>query len=199
MTDPRIALRSSLRQARRSLHAKDRIDAADAIAAHLLSLSFSPRRGRVAGYWATDGEIALHVWQMRLPAGVSYCLPVMPDTGDPEEGLSFAPWRPGEPLVTNRFGIPEPDVKPSARLPAEAMDLVVLPLVGFDVEGNRLGMGGGWYDRTFAFRRTCAAPPWLVGAAFSIQQTCAFEPQAWDVPLDAICTERSIHLPTGSR
>ncbi|MEN1927216.1 5-formyltetrahydrofolate cyclo-ligase [Luteimonas sp. MJ293] len=201
MTDPRNALRRSLRQARRDIPAKDRIDAAEAIAGHLFSLPFFPQRGHVAGYWAMDGEIALHVWQMRLPADVTYCLPVLPS--DPEtaaaSGLRFAPWRPGDPLVTNRYGIPEPDVDPSRLLGASAMDLVVLPLVGFDANGNRLGMGGGWYDRSFSFRQGSAAPPWLVGAAFAAQQVEQLQPAEWDVPLDAICTERSTHLADGTR
>jgi 5-formyltetrahydrofolate cyclo-ligase len=102
--------------------------------------------------------------------------------------LQFAPWRPGEALVANRFGIPEPaEAQP---LPAEAMALIVLPLVGFDATGQRLGMGGGWYDRSLAFRRDrTAPPPWLVGVGFALQQIDALPVEPWDVPLDAVCTE----------
>ena len=60
---------------------------------------------------------------------------------------------------------------------------------GFDATGQRLGMGGGWYDRSFAFRRDRAAPPWLVGAGFAAQQVPALEAAGWDVVPDAICTE----------
>lgn len=201
MTDSRNALRRSLRQARRDLPAKTRIDAAESVAGQLLSLPFFPRRSHVAGYWAMDAEIALHVWQMRLPPEVTYCLPVLP--ADPvnriDQGLRFAPWRPGAPLVTNRYGIPEPEVAPSELLEPAAMALVVLPLVGFDATGNRLGMGGGWYDRTFAFRRSSAAPPWLVGAGFACQQVDQLPSADWDVPLDAVCTERSTLLPNGTK
>ena len=116
-----------------------------------------------------------------------------------ESRLAFAPWRAGDPLVSNRYGIPEPDVRPSSLLSPEDMDLVVLPLVGFDLAGNRLGMGAGWYDRSFAFRRTRPAPPWLVGAAFSHQQSEALDRQAWDVPVDAVCTELETHIPDGNR
>ncbi len=113
-----------------------------------------------------------------------WCLPVL--HGDV---LRFAPWRAGDPLVTNRFGIPEPDVEPSSALAPEALALVVMPLVGFDGHGQRLGMGGGWYDRSFAFRRGRAAPPWLVGAGFGVQQVEALEAASWDIVPDAICTE----------
>src|SRR5690606_23274267 len=113
-----------------------------------------------------------------------YCLPVL--TGDT---LSFAPWRPGAQLASNRFGIPEPDVPQCELLPPSAMTLVVMPLVGFDLQGHRLGMGGGWYDRSFAFRQSAAPPPFLVGAAFSAQQVDAIAPEPWDVDVDAVCTE----------
>lgn len=182
--DPRKALRAELRQRRRELPAAARIDAADHLAARLLALPFAPQRGHVAGYWAMDGEIALHRWQLTLPDTVTYCLPVLHDNV-----LRFAPWRPGQALRQNRFGIPEPDLDPADTRDAAAMDLVVTPLVGFDAQGGRLGMGGGWYDRSFAFRHDRPAPPWLVGAAFAVQQVDALPVASWDVAVDAICTE----------
>ncbi|MEZ0472231.1 5-formyltetrahydrofolate cyclo-ligase [Luteimonas salinilitoris] len=185
MTDDRAALRRELRERRRAMPAAARIAAAEAVAGRLQAFAWMPERGYVAGYWAMDGEIALHAWQLRLPKGVIYCLPVLGD----DELLRFAPWRPGDPLVTNRYGIPEPDISPSSLLEADALALAVLPLVGFDSAGNRLGMGAGWYDRSFAFRRERSAPPWLVGAAFAAQRVDALSAAAWDVPLDAVCSE----------
>jgi 5-formyltetrahydrofolate cyclo-ligase len=187
---PRDTLRRELRAKRRALPAAIRIAAAEALAARLLTLPYAPLSGPVAGYWAMDGEIALHAWQMRLPRECTYCLPVLHDDGR----LRFAPWRAGAALSTNRFGIPEPDVPASSLLAAEAMALVVAPLVAFDARGHRLGMGGGWYDRTFAFRRERAAPPHLVGAAFAAQQVESVFPESWDMPLDALCTESDTHL-----
>lgn len=183
----RDALRRDLRARRRALPPTARIAAAEALAARLLALPFAPDSGHVAGYWASDGEIALHVWQLRLPPGLRYCLPVLADEGL----LRFAPWRPGEDLVANRYGIPEPAA--GETLPASAMALIVVPLVGFDAAGHRLGMGGGWYDRSLAFRRDAGAPPWLVGAGFATQRVDALPTEAWDVPLDAVCTESDTH------
>ena len=88
-----------------------------------------------------------------------------------------------------------PDVAPAACLGAQQPALAVMPLVGFDADGRRLGMGGGWYDRSFAFRHDRAAPPWLVGAGFSVQQVPALAPAPWDIEPDAICTEDATHLP----
>ena len=188
----RAALRSRLRERRRALPAAARIAGAEALADRLLSLPGLPASGHVAGYWAMDGEIGLHAWQLRLPPGLVYCLPVL----GADARLRFAPWRPGDPLATNRYGIPEPDVAPGHLLEADAMAFVAMPLVGFDRDGHRLGMGGGWYDRSFAFRRSHAAPPVLVGAGFDEQETEPLALADWDVVPDAICTPtRTLHRP----
>lgn len=187
----RARLRRELREKRRAIPAPQRIAAAQSLAQRLLSLPDAPHAGHVAGYWAMDGEIALHAWQLQLPKALAYCLPVLNDDGR----LLFAPWRPGESLTSNRFGIPEPDVAPNVLLNPEAMAMVVLPLVGFDVNCQRLGMGGGWYDRSFAASHRARhvsggrEPPLLVGAAFAVQQVDRVPVHAWDVALDAVCTE----------
>jgi 5-formyltetrahydrofolate cyclo-ligase len=184
----RRQLRQELRARRRALAASERIAAADGLAIQLLALPFAPQSGYVAGYWAMDGEIALHAWQLRLPRECVYCLPVLCD----DNLLRFAPWRPGDGLVSNRHGIPEPDIAPSSLLDAAVLSLVVVPLVGFDRSGHRLGMGGGWYDRSFAFRHEQRTPPpFLVGAAFGLQQIDPLDAASWDVALDAVCTESS--------
>lgn len=189
----RHALRRELRERRRALPASTRIAAAETLADRLLALPFLPASGHVAGYWAMDGEIGLHVFQLRLPAALTYCLPLLHDDGS----LRFAPWKPGDALVTNRHGIPEPDVASDRALKAEDMALLVLPLVGFDAGCRRLGMGGGWYDRSLAFRHAQAAPPWLAGAAFEAQRVDAVATEAWDVRLDAICSERATYTAKG--
>lgn len=190
MTSDRSQLRRSLRERRRAIPAAGRIAAAELLAKRLLALPFAPASGHVAGYWAVDGEIALHAWQLQLPSPLVYCLPVLCE----DARLRFAPWHPGDALLANRFGIPEPDVPSSALIEAEAMAMVVVPLVAFDARRQRLGMGGGWYDRSFAFRNRCAAPPWLVGAAFAAQQVDALAAEAWDVVLDAVCSEHKTFL-----
>lgn len=189
----RRAIRLELRQRRHDLPAPIRIKAAEFLADRLLTLPFAPTAGHVAGYWAMDGEIGLHAWQLRLPTTLDYCLPVLHEDGR----LRFAPWKAGAALVTNRHGIPEPDVAASALLEPSQMSLVVIPLVGFDARCQRLGMGGGWYDRSFAFRLSHSAPPWLVGAGFASQQVADINAQPWDVPLDAVCCEDAAHIAQG--
>ncbi len=178
--------RAQLRERRRAIAPDARMRAAEAVATHLLGLPGFPRSGYVAGYWAMDGELPLHVWQIRLPAKLVYCLPVL----DPAARcLRFAPWRPGDALVTNRYGIPEPALSPASLLDAADMAFIAMPLTGFDRHGHRMGMGGGWYDRTLAFRNERPAPPFCVGIGFDVQEMPPFQPQPWDVACDAIVTE----------
>lgn len=189
MSLDRTALRRQLRQSRRDMDVPTRLDAADHLARRLLSLPQAPRSGFVAGYWAGDGEIALHRWQTALAPALTYCLPMLAGTI-----LKFAPWRPGQALTTNRYGIPEPDIAIDDALDATELALVVTPLVGFDDRCRRLGMGGGWYDRSFTFRLGQPAPPLLVGAAFDCQQVPTLPSADWDVPLDAVCTPTATFL-----
>ncbi|KFL35974.1 hypothetical protein N788_06775 [Arenimonas donghaensis DSM 18148 = HO3-R19] len=182
----RPELRRQLQARRAALAPGERLAAADAVARHVSSQRHLREPGYVAGYWAVGGEVPLHAVQLRLAPAQVWCLPVLQDDGQ----LRFAPWRAGDPLVNNRFGIPEPDVDPASTLAPEALTLVLVPLVGFDRAGNRLGMGGGYYDRSFAFRRHAAAPPSLVGVAYACQEVPALAHEDWDVPLDAVATEQ---------
>ncbi len=177
--------RHELRERRRAIPPQTRMAAAEAVADHLSSL-LSAIEIHVAGYWAMDGELPLHVWQLKLPPRVVYCLPVLDEKS---MTLKFAPWRSGDPLVTNRFGIPEPDLAPTSLLDVHQMALVAMPLTGFDARCHRIGMGGGWYDRTLAFRQHHPAPPLAVGIGFDVQEVPAIELQPWDIPCDAIVTE----------
>lgn len=113
MTQDRASLRRQLRQRRRELPAAARIAAAEALAGRILALSFLPREGYVAGYWAMDGEIGLHVLQLRLPPGLVYCLPLL--HGDV---LRFAPgapairWSPTASASPNRMSSRPPACAP---------------------------------------------------------------------------------------
>ena len=183
-TDSRDAQRALLRERRRGIDARGRIAAGEAIAARL-----RPHlRGYVAGYWAMDGEVPLHAL-LAGPRNFVYCLPVL----QPGKTLRFAPWRAGDPLMQNRYGIPEPDLAAESLLDPAALDVVLLPLVGFDRRGNRLGSGGGYYDRSFAFLRALprdAPRPRLIGVAHALQELPDIAAEAWDVPLDLVVTER---------
>ncbi|MEZ5545023.1 MAG: 5-formyltetrahydrofolate cyclo-ligase [Lysobacteraceae bacterium] len=189
----RNELRAQLRQRRRALFAAERMAAAQAVAQRLRELPILQTRSHVAGYWATDGELPLHALLAPAP-GFVYCLPCLA----PGKTLRFAPWRFGDALVQNRYGIPEPELSAESQLPPEAMSAVLVPLTAFDRTGRRLGSGGGYYDRAFAFLREQQRPatPLLIGIGYSFQEIDALPGEDWDVPLDLIVTEReTIHPP----
>lgn len=110
-------------------------------------------------------------------------LPVLPTYG---RHLRFQQFTPSTELRKNKFGIWEPIA--TVRKKAFALDIVGLPLVAFDQQGNRMGMGGGYYDATFALNARCGLGPRLIGFAHEVQRVAALPVQAWDVPLDQIIT-----------
>ncbi len=181
-------LRARLRAQRLALPAAERMGAAEAIAGHLQHHPCFAGPGYVAGYWAMAGEAPLHVIQMRLRADQVWCLPCI----QADNSLHFAPWRAGDELLSNRYGIPEPALAPESQLQPEAMAVILLPLLGFSRSGARLGMGGGYYDRSLAFRQARPAPPLLIGVGYAFQELPALQSDAWDVRLDAVVTEREL-------
>ena len=189
--DRRRALRAELRARREALGPRERMQAADGLADQLGYLAEFLTDERVAGYWAVRGELSLHRVLPPLAArGQRFHLPVLGE----RNSLGFAPWKNGDPVHPNRYGIPEPAVRPTPVLSPEMMQLVLVPLVAFDRRGNRLGSGAGYYDRSFAFLREGDRPrePLLVGIAYSFQEIDILPREPWDVPLDFVCTEREL-------
>ena len=183
--------RARLRTQREQLTPAERIAAATAVAATLEQLPEFLVDQRVAGYWAVAGELPLHVVLSALTArGQRYHLPVLA----PGRTLRFAPWRRDVELQPNRFGIPEPRCPASALLAPEAMELILVPLMAFDRRGHRLGTGGGFYDRSFAFLKTVARPaqPLLVGIGYAFQEVAALAEASWDIRMDFVATEREL-------
>lgn len=184
-------IRRRMRRARRALTPQQRQAAAHALAQHVLCHRQFQRARRIGLYLAVQGEMAVdELIERAWAAGKEVYLPVLLPYR--YNRLWFAPHRPAQPLKPNRFGIPEPDVPASAMLNPRALDLVLVPLVAFDAAGHRLGMGGGYYDRTFAFLRTRRhwRRPLLMGSAYEFQcVTDGLRPNPWDVPLAAVATE----------
>ncbi|MCF6282373.1 MAG: 5-formyltetrahydrofolate cyclo-ligase [Candidatus Polarisedimenticolaceae bacterium] len=195
MIDKRL-LRRQKRQLRRHLSKHDQRSHALDVARHLMTLPQFLRSRRVALYFSADGEIdttpLLH--QLRNLGKVSF-YPALHNR--PAPLLWFIKHQAGDPLIKNRFGISEPSIRRHQPTKPWALDVVILPLVAFDAECNRLGMGGGYYDRTFAYlkNRHYWRKPILIGVAHECQRVTQLESEAWDVPLDAVVTEERVYLP----
>lgn len=190
MTDRRT-LREALRAARAGLSPTERRLSAARIAAHISQAGWLRPDLRVALYAAMPEEIdTAPLIALALRRGACVFLPRIESHRD--RRMTFSP--PGPHRRINRYGIPEPDTP--LRINAAALQIVFLPLVGFDLQGHRLGMGAGYYDRALAFRRRRRAwlGPRLIGIAHSCQQVEAIVPSPTDVPLDAVVTERGIHV-----
>lgn len=182
--------RKLLRSQRRELPAKQQVVMADQIAANLCSLPLFIRAKRVGIYLANEGEVSPSIiYDICKKSGKQLFLPAIHPFK--QNRLHFAQIKPNSTLVSNRFGILEPCIKSATLSPPWSLDLILMPLVGFDRQGNRLGMGGGFYDRTFAFTAKKQSPaPQLIGLAYSFQELKAIKPQPWDIPVSGIVTEK---------
>lgn len=109
--------------------------------------------------------------------------------------MSFHRYQKGDVLKQNKFGIPEP-LPRAKRIRPESLDLAFVPLVAFDAQGRRLGMGGGFYDRCFSMRlKRFHKKPRLFGCAHACQQMNALPVESWDIPLDCIVTDVATLIP----
>lgn len=174
-----------MRARRGELSAWQRETAAWELARRMHQEIWFMRANRIGLYLPQGGELDV------LPAvlgshrsGRQLFLPVLRQ----RHHMEFMRWRPGQALVSNRFGIPEPPLRQGHPVPLWSLDVLLLPLVAFDASGNRLGMGGGFYDRTLAGLAGRARRPRLVGIAYGFQEVDALPVAPWDQKLDQVLT-----------
>ncbi len=139
----------------------------------------------VAVFLSFDGELDTRPLIDRLwRAGKRVYLPVLHPFSP--GNLLFLHYHPESELVVNRLNISEPELDVRDVLPLERLDVLVTPLVAFDTQGQRLGMGGGFYDRTLQNWQQHGLQP--VGYAHDCQQVDALPSEEWDIPLPAVVT-----------
>lgn len=183
--EKRAMLRHAMRARRRAIAGRQRHELARRWAVQAAPLLV--RRGRLALYMASSEELDVGEFLERaLARRRTIYLPVIERC---RRVLAFR--RMGGDWIRNRYGIKEPGRQEPLCKPC-FLSVVVVPLVAFDAQGCRIGMGGGYYDRTMAFRRLRRVwkRPLLIGAAYACQQATRIHALAWDVPLDAVITER---------
>jgi 5-formyltetrahydrofolate cyclo-ligase len=183
-------IRKKMRQRRRYLNDNMRNHLAMQFTQHFLHTPLFKTSKRIACYLPNDGEMDLQliieqIWRMNKTC----YLPVLNQLNHRQ--LLFAQYNINTPLGKNKFGIPEPLIPPRDAFHALNLDLVLVPLVAFDGTGNRLGMGGGFYDRTLAFmsQRKVWLKPKIYGVAYEFQQVAALNKKAWDIPMHGVLTE----------
>lgn len=193
--DKRNALRKSLRQQRQGLLPEQQESAAVRLHKLIGNQDFFRVAKRIAFYMPADGEIDPRpLLDLALSEGKSCFLPVL--TADDPESVSFASYSPDTKLVPNQWGILEPPA-PRVIVSPTDFDVVFVPLVGFNEGCYRLGMGKGFYDRTFSFKIfNRRSQPLLVGLAHECQRVEEdFPNNSWDVRLDAVASDKKIYRP----
>lgn len=178
-----------MRTRRRALSAKAQREASRKLLQNLKRQPAFRNARHIALYLPNDGEIdprpvIEYCWQL----GKRTYLPVLHPIR--HNCLWFVPYDRTTPMTRNIYRILEPKLVAAPRRPAWALDLVLLPLVAFDASGARMGMGGGYYDRTFAFKqRKGPQGPALIGLAHDFQRVEELPVASWDIPLAGIMTD----------
>lgn len=183
----RQQLRSHIRHLRRSLSAEQQHQASLDLVKQLLPRPEVQQAQHIALYLTNDGELDTSpliqaLWQQGKSLYLPLLHPVVPGY------LVFQLYTAATTLKPNQFGIGEPELNCSLLCPVSQLDLMFTPLVAFDAQGQRLGMGGGFYDRTLSQLEHSSEKPALIGLAHDCQQVESVPVEAWDIPLPAICT-----------
>jgi len=195
----RSQLRGKIRQQRRSFSPEQQNQASSRLLKHILKEDYFKKAGTLAFYQAFDGEIdPAPAVKKALELGKRCFLPVLNPS---DTSLAFVEYTLGTSLKKNHFGILEPIEYPNNALASEHMDVIFMPLVAFDMKGNRLGMGKGYYDKSLAFmlknvakvRSSSKNTPTLIGLAHECQRVDGLERAEWDVPLDKIITDQTTY------
>lgn len=180
------ALRRSKRQARRQLSPLQQQLAARQLCRRIAASLVFIRARHVALYWPVAGEISpLPLLQHPAAKHKQWYLPVVRG-----RDMQFYRHRPDQQLVANRFAINEPNTAGQRPIKPWLLQLVIMPLVAFDDQRHRLGMGGGFYDRYLASRQLTLKRPYLLGAAHECQFTPAVPTEPWDIKLNAVASDQ---------
>lgn len=185
-------LRTRIKQKREQLSSENVNQLGDAIFRNLLDSNILEDKSRIAIYCSVNNEVATmqiikHLWTKDK----ELFLPIIKSNQ-----LVFGSYKSGDNLSNNKFDIPEPTIQREELITADVLDLVIVPLVAFDSDCNRLGMGGGYYDRALAFKKTSSktSSPLLIGLAYELQKVNILEMNSWDIPMDGIISESKTYL-----
>jgi 5,10-methenyltetrahydrofolate synthetase len=185
----RRALRDRLLNARVAMPADTLARCQQAIDQHLDRGFPNLARGAVAFCWPYRNEYDARFLARRLrERGATTALPVVVA---PKTPLLFREWHPGVRLERGVYDIPYPVGSPEVQ-----PDTVLLPMLGFDDAGYRLGYGGGFFDRTLA---AAARAPTVIGTAHELAHLDTIHPQPYDIPMDWVVTERGVYRRDGAR
>lgn len=188
-------IRKAKRDARKQIPDEDRYAFNKLICQRIIATPEYQQASSIAGFRAFDGEVDLaDVYHQAWLDDKQLYLPAIVQAGS---ALLFVPWYPDDSLIVADFGIERPDRDAASWIKGSAIDLVLTPLVAFTDKLHRLGMGAGFYDRTFAGKLVShehevlkPTKPVLLGVAYECQRIENMLINQWDVPLDGVLTEQ---------
>ncbi|MBN3194260.1 5-formyltetrahydrofolate cyclo-ligase [Pectobacterium versatile] len=183
----RQQIRQAVRQQRRLLTPEQQSRFAQQASERVMAHPKIIRADSVAVFLSFDGELDTHpliqqLWQREKRVYLPVLHPFRSGY------LLFLRYTPDTELVRNRLKIMEPRLDVRQVLPLPQLDVLLTPLVAFDHQGQRLGMGGGFYDRTLQYRNYTSRGPYPIGLAHDCQQVDALPVESWDIPLPEIIT-----------
>jgi len=185
-------IRQSIRQQRQSISIKESAQAAESLCKNLVNLDAYQSSPTIASYLTFDGEIGTQLINQQIQKDKKVCfLPKLKPW--PPNRLWFMPYTPNAPLNKNRYGIPEVDLPVDQAIRPSQLDIILMPLVAFDELGNRLGMGGGFYDATLAHLPTMGRKPLCLGLAYEQQKQDILPAEPWDFQIDGVITEKNVY------
>ncbi len=182
-------LRKYFRSSRRSISQKERDEYESKIISEIKFLHFEKAWHTIASFSAHDGEPNITPWHsIAIQKGSIILLPRATD----KRQMSFHPYQKETELETGKYGIHQPKAN-SPEIAKDKIDCFLMPLVSYDMHGNRLGMGGGYYDKYLSDHKE-NHHPFLLGVAFSIQLSSqALPTEKTDIKLDGVINEHGFH------
>lgn len=179
-------LRVRYRDLRKAMSVQVQKEAASQVCLRIQDMEKYRESSHIALYQAINQEIDLDLlWQIASKQGRNCYFPALVE----DKKLAFLPATPDTSFRKNRYNILEPDLDLSQAIPIEDLQIMFLPLLVFDQNCTRIGMGSGYYDRSLDHKKR----PFLIGIAYELQRHPWIEPDPWDVPLDAVVTEKTIY------
>jgi len=180
------AIRERCLTIRNQLNVETQSQCSNKVCRRIITLKQYQNAHQIALFYAFNGEVDLtEVWHHALSQGKQCYFPVIIEP----TLLLFLPVTTTTTFLPNQYGILEPQVDPQLAISPEDLEVIFTPLVAFDKHGTRVGMGKGFYDHTLADSR----PKWLLGVGYEFQKEPFIEPNPWDIPLDAIITEKKLY------
>jgi len=186
------SIRNQIREQRNCFDRAESLRAGQLLSDQVEKNQLFAKYQNISCFLSFDGEISTQAIIARILAQTKNCFLPKLKPNKPNR-LWFMPYNTKSKMTNNRYGIAEVDLPVNRAIAVSKLEIVFMPLVAFDNAGNRLGMGGGYYDATFAHLKNASHRPLFIGLAYESQKLEKLPCESWDLPLDGVCTEANFY------